>query len=365
MSRRRWQRAIITGVLSVALSLGVTPARSEAGAALLGVYYGNQGWEMDRVRALEAWQGKRHAVVNLFTNWDAATRVRNNLFAQQLPNVWANGNVPMITWEPFTGKSTPTDIERRVAAGQYDTYLADWAARLARFLDGSDARPGTADDRRAYLRLAHEMNGDWYPWSGAPDDFVRMWRHVHAAFDALGLGPSRLQWVWAVNHEDVGGIAAEEYWPGDGFVDWVAVDGYNWGAGQAWSSWRSPAEVLDPMVQRLRRIAPARPLAVTETAATSATAAGSSVPAKSEWVAALFDYVAAAQARMVVWFNEDKETDWAVFGGAKGDTTVKVGRTTYRAFSAYRTGVGHPDVKPSAPANPRLLTDAQFAGVLP
>ena len=365
MGQRRWQRIVLAVILPAVALLSVPAGASTEGQFLVGVYYGNQGWAMDHVRALEAWQGKRHAVVNLFTNWDGSTKTKNNLFAQQLPTIWANGNVPLITWEPFTGRATPADIERRVAAGQYDAYVTDWAGRLRSFLNGPDGAPGTSDDRRAYLRLGHEMNGNWYPWGAAiggnsPSDFVAMWRRVHGVFDALGVGPAQLQWVWSVNHEDVGGFPAEAFFPGDASVDWVAVDGYNWGASQTWSSWRTPAEVLGPMVARLRAIS-ARPLALTETASTTATAAGPSLAAKSQWATDLFAYAGAAQARMVVWFNQDKEADWAVFGGARGDGVFKYGRTSYRTYSAYRAAVMRPEVVGSS-GQGRLISDAQFAG---
>ena len=212
MGRHRSLSSVLAGVMLVlALVFDSTlVGASGGGGFLVGVTYGNQGWAMDRVRALEAWQSKRHAVVNLFTNWDGSTKTVDNLFAQQLPNIWANGNIPLITWEPFTGKNTPGDIERRIASGAFDGYVADWAARLKRFLDGPDGRPSSADDRRAYLRLGHEMNGDWYPWGAAvgansPSDYVAMWRRVHGAFASRGMGPAQLQWIWAVNSEDVGG----------------------------------------------------------------------------------------------------------------------------------------------------------------
>lgn len=65
---------------------------------------------------------------------------------------------------------------------------------------------------------------------------------------------------------------------------------------------------------------------------------------------------------MVAWFNEDKETDWAVFGGSRGDVTFRYGRTTYRAYSAYAAAVRPPALVGPTPSNPRLLTDAEFAG---
>ena len=279
-------RNFATCFLLLVTLLGLT-AR---GSTLLGVYYGNQGWKMDQVQALESWQGKKHAVVNLFTDWTGTTKVMNNLFGQQLPNIWSNGNVPMITWEPFTGGSTATDIEVRIAGGQYDTYIKTWAGRLKVFLAGPDGLIGNDDDRRVYIRFAHEMNGNWYPWSAAlggnsPASFIAMWRRVVGIFDGLGLGATHVQWVWCVNHEDVGGFSAEAYYPGDEFVDWVALDGYNWGRSETWSSWKSPAECYDAMLTRVRAIAGSKPLALTEFASTTS---GGSVAAKSQWITDVF-----------------------------------------------------------------------------
>jgi mannan endo-1,4-beta-mannosidase len=359
----------VAGAVTAASVVGPADATEPAPPApvLLGVYYGNQGWAMRDVRAMEGWQGKRHAVVELFTSWNGSRKTLDNLFGQQLPNVWNSGNVPLVTWEPFTGSNTPGDVEVRIARGDHDGYVRTWATRLAAFLAGGDGRLGTGDDRRAYLRLAHEANGDWYPWGAAvggndPSDYVAMWRRVHGLVAAAGVGPSQLQWVWAVNHDDVGGHPAEAFWPGEPYADWVAVDGYNWGASQAWSTWRSPESTLAPMVARVRSLAPARPVAVTETASTSAAADGAGLAAKRAWVAELYAWLPASGVRMVVWFDADKETDWAVFGGAGGDETVRSGRTTYRALGAYRTAVGSAAYVGSDPTDPRLLSDDRFAG---
>lgn len=359
--------ALGVAAVSAVPVVGPAAAAPPASPVLLGVYYGNQGWAMKDVRALEAWQQKRNAVVELFTSWNGSRKTLDNLFGQQLPNVWNSGNVPLVTWEPFTGASTPADVEVRIARGDHDGYVRTWAARLAAFLAGADGRLGTPDDRRAYLRLAHEPNGDWYPWGAAaggnsPADHVAMWRRVHGLVAATGLGPAQLQWMWAVNSDDVGGHPAEAFWPGDAFVDWVAVDGYNWGASQSWSTWRSPGSTFGAMVARLRALAPGKPLAVTETASTSATATGSALAAKGAWVADLYAWLPANGVRMVVWFDEDKETDWAVFGGSGGDETFRSGRTRYRALAAYRTAVGAPAYAGSDPADPRLISDDRFAG---
>lgn len=307
---------------------------------LLGIYYGNQGWKMEQVQAMEAWQGKKHAVVNLFTDWSSTTKIMNNLFGMQLPNIWANGNVPMVTWEPFTGSRTPADIEVRIAAGQYDAYINTWAARMKTFVSGPDGALG----------------------NNTPADYVAMWRRVVGIFRALGMGASHVQWVWCVNADDVGGHGAEGFYPGDAYVDWVALDGYNWGASQTWSTWKTPAQTYDSMLARVRALT-ARPMGLTEFASTSTTTAGANLAAKSQWIGDVFAWATANNIRMVCWFNEDKETNWAIFGGVEGDGDYKVGRTTYRTFAAYRTAVQAGTwATPNAAANPRLLTDSQFAG---
>ena len=65
---------------------------------------------------------------------------------------------------------------------------------------------------------------------------------------------------------------------------------------------------------------------------------------------------------MIVWFNEDKESDWAVFGGTNGDDTYRSGRTSYKAYTSYRAAVKAPGLLPSNTAQPRLISDALFGG---
>ena len=362
--------ALRVALVFVALQVG---AAAQAQQALLGVYYGNQGWAMDQLRAMEAWQGKKNAVVNLFTDWCNRTKTLDNLFKQQLPAIWANGNVPVITWEPFlcSAAATPADVLVRAARGDYDAYLKAWADRLKAFVSGPDGILGTEDDRRVYIRLAHEMNGNWYPWSvgtggNMPAHYTETWRKTRAIFVGKGLDARTVQWIWAVNNEDVGTARAEDCYPGDANVDWIAIDGYNWGASQGWSTWRAPQDVFGPMVERLRGLPRTtllpRPLALTETASTAATPGGVNVSAKSAWITAFFNYALASNARMLVWFNEDKETDWAIFGGSNGTETYRSGRTAYKAYGTYHDAVQSSALMPSEPNNRRLISDGTFHG---
>ena len=234
------------------------------------------------------------------------------------------------------------------------------------FISGPDGTLGTADDRRVYIRLAHEMNGNWHPWSaatgsGSAAHYVLMWQRVRGVFWQGGLNSSGAQWIWAVNHEDVGPVTAESYYPGDADVDWIGIDGDNWCTRQSWSAWRTPREIFGTMTARLRALT-ALPLALTKTASSSAKPGTIDVGPKSAWITQFFDYAAVSGARRVIWFNEDKETDWAVFGGSNGDESYRSGRFSYKAYGAYRRAAQAPGLLSANPADPRLIADALYFG---
>ena len=327
---------------------------------LLGVYDDRT----DVLREMEHWLGSRHAVQTVFTSWNEDAI--DGLFGRILPRIRQAGRVPMVTWEPFTPtpETTNADIAARIAAGEFDGYLDEWTNRLVDWLAGPDGELRTDDDRRLYLRFAHEMNGDWYPWSPAtggesvdstPTDYIEMWRHVHDRIEREGVSRNRLQWVWCVNHVDVGSHSAEELYPGDGYVDWVGVDGFNWGTSREWSAWRSPHETFSGMFDRLERLTD-KPRCVPEVASSSLTAAGHDPERKAAWIRKAFAYLH-SRVQLCCWFNEDKETDWAVFGGERGTDRTDGGVPTYES---YREAVA--DIGGSKSAKSGVVSDEVFRG---
>ena len=336
---------------------------------LLGIYSGLSDADFETIQRMEEWQGASYPVQNLFVPWNADEGHMDWLFEHVLPKIQDAGRVPLVTWEPFTpgaeaasvdtrtrvergsyevhlgtlADTTPNDIGRRIADGEYDRYIDRWAGRLRDWLAGPDGAGGTADDRRAYIRLAHEMNGDWYPWSptvgdGDASSYVDMWRHVHRRFEANGIGPEHVQWMWCVNAEDVGSYTAEELYPGDEYVDWCSVDGYQWGESQNWSDWRTPEDVFGEMLGRVRNLAD-KPLCVAETASGSKTRSGHDPERKDEWIREAFEFFDREGIEMWCWFNEDKETDWAMFDGVRGTETVTHDGEPIEAYAAYREAI--------------------------
>jgi mannan endo-1,4-beta-mannosidase len=365
----------------VLLALAVLTFSSPGAAeTLVGVFYSNGGWDMQDLHNLEAWQGKGYATVEFATGFCNSSEVMHNLFQRQLPNIWNNHNIPVITWKPTCGAAA-ADLDESIARGDYDSYLDSWANNLKVFLAGADGVFGSSDDRRVYIRLAHEMNGVWYPWSAnssgqTPAQYVAMWQHVHSIFDAKGIDASHLQWVWCVNNRDSGNYTAEDYFPGTGYVDWLGIDGYNWGDAQYGSmtfSWKTPGEIFGNMIGRLRKLG-SKPIAFMEAASDPYfTSSGISVAEKNLWIPTLYSYARSMGVKMLIWFNEDPMTlgtaccsitDWRIFGGTDGDSSVTFSGTTYKTYSNYKSAVGIWWMKSSDPTNPRLLTDSEFAGIL-
>jgi len=324
---------------------------------LCGVY--DDPDRMEVLDAMDGWLGTSHTVHVVFTSWHEGTI--EDCFDRLLPQIWEAGRVPLLTWEPFTDGDATPDIPTRIAAGAFDDYLDSWAEKFREWLAGPDGELGTADDRRCYLRFAHEMNGDWYPWSpaggaGEPADYVDMWRYVHDRVDA-GLSSGHCQWVWCVNHADVGNYTAEDCYPGDEYVDWLGVDGFNWGHSRKWSSWQSPEAVFGGMVDRLERLAD-KPLCVPEVACSSVTEAGHEPQRKARWVREALEFLD-ERVDMWCWFNEDKETDWAVFGGERA-TARSDDAVPYHRYPAYRDAMTRLDGM--QPDGPRLVDDRIFRG---
>ncbi|MEW1807352.1 glycosyl hydrolase [Pseudarthrobacter sp. NPDC080039] len=219
----------------------------------------------------------------------------------EMDAVRSRGATPLVTWEPWAwggGVDQPAYALARITAGDFDAYITQWGQSFA------------AWGQPVMLRFAHEMNGNWYPWAegvngNQPGDYVAAWRHVHDVVAATGA--TNVQWVWSPNVPYWGSTDLAGLFPGAGYVDIVALDGYNWGTSQTWSSWVSPVDLFAPGISQLRSLAPGKPVLIAETA--SSELGGS----KATWNTDLVSYLAAQSDVMgFVWFDMQKETDWRI-----------------------------------------------------
>lgn len=219
----------------------------------------------------------------------------------ELDAVNARGATPLLTWEPWAwggGVDQAAYALDRITLGDHDARLREWGQALA------------AWGKPVMLRFAHEMNGNWYPWAEGVNgnqagDYIAAWRHVHDVVAATGA--ANVQWVWSPNVPYFGSTDLAGLYPGAAYVDIVALDGYNWGTSQTWSSWVSPQNLFGPGIAQLRTLAPGKPVLIAEVA--SSELGGS----KAAWNTDLVSYLSAqADVLGFVWFHLQKETDWRV-----------------------------------------------------
>ncbi|KAJ3402018.1 hypothetical protein HDU80_005514 [Chytriomyces hyalinus] len=78
--------------------------------------------------------------------------------------------------------------------------------------------------RHLYLRLAPEMNGDWFPYGQQPEAYIAFWKRFHRLFTPIA---PEVALVWSPNFRAPNGkYLYDPYWPGEEYVDWVGVSIY-------------------------------------------------------------------------------------------------------------------------------------------
>jgi hypothetical protein len=198
----------------------------------------------------------------------------------------AAGRIPLICWEP-----AKIDF-RKIIDGSLDQTIKARAS-------GSKALV-----KKFFLDFAAEMNGD-EAWSGnnAPL-YVSAYRHIHDLFTAAGA--NNVVWAWCPNVTDTAGgnRTTMDYYPGDAYVDWTGVDGYNWGTKNGgWQSFQQVFQNIYPLLAAKKK-----PILIGEMA--SAEAGGD----KSKWIDGIIPTLRANFPRIkgLVWFDVNKEADWRI-----------------------------------------------------
>ncbi|HET7485295.1 MAG TPA: glycosyl hydrolase, partial [Solirubrobacterales bacterium] len=222
-------RRSIVSALAVLLALLATPTASQA-AIKLGTYYcptvpvgsscfATSGETLD---SFKSQYGRFPNIALSYRGLDATL-----LFSNEKTELKERGVVPMVTVEPYVG-GQPVSVQD-IAAGKYDSYIR------------SEAASAVSYGQEVLLRFAHEMNGAWYPWGGEPAAYVAAWRHYVDVFRAAG--SSNAKFVWSPNVNTSGKIPFDAYYPEDsshpGYVDYVGLDGYNWGGTVGWKTLRT------------------------------------------------------------------------------------------------------------------------------
>ena len=294
---------------------------SPSSTVYLGVHV--PGWlqDLSLVTAFEAKAQKAVSIVMWYQGW-GLTDGSQNFETSWMNAVRNHGSIPLVTWEPWLytqGVNQSAYSLQNIINGNFDAYIRRWA------------QDSQAWGHPYFLRFAHEMNGNWNPWSeqvngNRPGQYVLAWKHMHDIFRAQGA--TNVTWVWSPNVEYTGSIALRELYPGDDYVDWVGMDGYNWGTVSS-HSWQSFSQVFEQTYHDILALT-SRPLMVAETASTEL--AGN----KASWISDAFATQIPdnfPRIKAVIWFNENKETDWRI----ESSTAAQAAFTHAVAASVYAT----------------------------
>ncbi len=222
----------------------------------------------------------------------------NEDFTSDIANqIHNHGTVPELTWQPQ--KNSIGVAYNDVIQGSYDTYISNFATAVKNL--GFPIR----------ISLAPEMNINSVSWAigkqgNTADNHKQFWRYVVTKFNDAGA--TNIQWIWSPNTRSWGDtISYNDIYPGDSYVTFVGLDGYNWGTTQSWSTWQSFREVFDQSYNEMTALT-SKKILLMEVASTEK---GGD---KAQWIR---DMMSDLQTRFTqiqgfTWFDMNKETDWRI-----------------------------------------------------
>jgi hypothetical protein len=157
-----------------------------------------------------------------------------------------------------------------------------------------------------------EMNGQWEPYSpfqlnNTPASFVAMWQHMHDL--ANSVGATNVTWVWCPNIDPSSASSIyrplTNLYPGNSYVDWVGLDGFNMGSSMTFD------QLFSSSVSNINSITgSSKPFMISQISATP-----NALPSKAAWVSDTLAQLQTAkysQIKALVWFNW-----WHADGGTR------------------------------------------------
>jgi hypothetical protein len=230
------------------------------------------------------------------------------------------GIIPHLTWELFwpskdPNNTSPTGPEgyqgfNDVLNGKYDDYIDKFA---------KDAK---AFNQRVLIRFLHEFNGNWYVWSGnkngningGPEKVIQVWKYVVDRFRKIGA--DNVKWLWvphgpSTDRSEESWNDVANYWPGDDYVDWIGLDGYNFYPNDPWGGPR-PFRDFDNCFKELYdacKVLGNQPMMIAEFGTGEFELDNFN---KANWLTDAFSKIKNDYPRIKIftWFNINKELDW-------------------------------------------------------
>jgi hypothetical protein len=266
-------------------------------------------WDMAAVTKFEELAQKKLSLVQFFQPFSNCSTSPCSFYGfptTPLERIRQHGAIPVLSWG---SQSIPASVnepdyqQSDILSGKYDSFIRSFATAAR------------AWGHPFFLRYDWEMNGTWFSWSdGAngnrPGEFAAAWRHVHDIFAEVGA--TNATWVWCPNIDPANTMQSlSSVYPGDAYVDWTGLDGYNWGTNPAKpSGWQTFGQLYSSTYRRIvESVAPSKPMMIGEVA--SSEYGGS----KASWIKDMLARVPAEypKIRALLWFDKfDSSMDWPI-----------------------------------------------------
>jgi hypothetical protein len=309
--------AFSEGDLPLGQSILNLPSKPTNAYALLGAYSLKSETFPDQVpqeveSVFPADPSKKIKYVNWFLPFSKSSSSPDNFPGVEVTNLLNNHYRPVITWEALYAPFARLDPQQprldKINNGSFDAYFDAFGDKLKSYND------------TIIIRLMHEFEGDWYPWSltqnnNDPQAYISAFRHVVDRVRARGA--TKVLWMWCVNafpkpYLKYNWIVSA--YPGDQYVNIVATDVYNHPdlGSPAWKSFRyQTAETY----YYLTKYFPQKPFYICEVACRERNSdENPNSQKKCEWVVQMNKEIQSLfnKSRAVIFFSSIKEHDWRV-----------------------------------------------------
>jgi Glycosyl hydrolase family 26 len=299
------------------------PALLYWGAQIGSQLTGSQApWDMTPVHKFERITGKGLSLVEFsapFAECEPLPCMLGRFPSTPMENIRQYGAIPVFSWNSSSSPPRLDDPSFQLSDiidGSYDAYIREFALAAR------------AWGHPFFLRFNWEMNGFWFPWSegvngNKPGEYVAAWRHVHNIFTSVGA--TNATWVWCPNVDTLGELRnLRSLYPGNAYVDWTCLDGFNWGIRRGSLGWVSFSRIYGSTYRQIaKKIAPTKPMVIAEVA--SSDRGGS----KAGWIRDMLLKVRTRyrKIRGLIWYDvNDRNSHWPI-------------ETSRTAAGAFRNGI--------------------------
>jgi hypothetical protein len=257
--------------------------------------------------------GKKIKYVNFFQAWSISGTTPNSFPGNDVQTLLTNGYTPIITWEPMFGGYDRLDpVQPRlqnIINGEYDAYFDAYANSIKQLSD------------TVIIRLMHEFDGNWYPWSvsqngGDPGKYITAYQHIVNRFK--NIGATKVKWMWCVNSDYAPYLSYNwivAAYPGNNYVDIVATDIYNNHEPISLPWWKSFRWQTTESYYYLTKYFPSKPLYICEVGCRERySSENQASESKANWYARMDKEVQSnfRKARALVFFHSAPDQNWLV-----------------------------------------------------